>query len=162
MAHASSRQPIPRAWFPPAGGQDAARLESVPAEEREFGLFCLEFLASILDRRPDHVDALKVAAHYLTMLGYYADGLTLDRALGGLCPDDPAVLYNLACSLSLNRMADETFAALDDAVEKGYRDANHLLEDDDLAFVKEDARFAELIDRVLVLAAEKTGRAELA
>jgi hypothetical protein len=136
-------------WYPPGGGQDVKRLEAVPGEDREFGSFCLEFLASILKRRPDHVDALKVAAHYLTKLGYYADGLTLDRELAGLFPDDPVVLYNLACSLSLNGIADEAFAALETAVRKGYRDAGHLLDDEDLAFVRSDPRFPDFIGRIL-------------
>ena len=133
--------------YPPAGFQDRKRFSEVPPEEREYALFCLEFCGSVLRRRPGHLEALKLAAGYLTELGYYANGLEVDQALRALLPDDPGVAYNLACSLALNGMRAEALETLDQAIEKGYDNAEHMAEDGDLDALKAEAGFKLLLTR---------------
>ncbi|MDR0362825.1 MAG: hypothetical protein LBJ46_09115 [Planctomycetota bacterium] len=158
MAPANDKRLSVAGWYPPKGAQDKKRLRTIGTEERQYAEFCLEFLASILDRRPEQPDALKLAAHYLTLLGYYSDGLAVDRVIADLCPGDYLVMYNLACSYSLNAMLDESFATLAAAIGLGYDDIKHMTEDPDLANMQGDSRFSALIDKAIAAEAARHAR----
>lgn len=147
------------AIFPPTGPQDRERYLSVEKAEREYMMFCLEFCSRVLERRPCHLDALALAAGYFTEFGYYADGLRVDQALGALKPRDPVVLYNLACSYSLNSLPDEALDALMRAVENGYADHRHVENDRDLEAVRRDPRFAVVAAAIARKAGEAGGAA---
>lgn len=131
--------------FPPAGEQDKQRYQSVESGERDYLWFCLEFCNTVLTKRPHHLEALEMAANHFTDLGYYADGLRLDERLAALKPDDPGILYNLSCSLALIGRVEDAFAILARAVAKGYRDYRHMSTDRDLAPLREDPRFSDLL-----------------
>jgi len=109
----------------------------------------LEFLADFygreLTRKPGSLAALTDLGHVLTALGRYEEGLEIDRELAHRAPEDSSVLYNLACSLALTGHADEAFRTLERAILHGYADADHLAEDEDLASLREDPRFAALL-----------------
>lgn len=111
-----------------------------------------EFLADILaretGRRPRNVPALAELAHVLTRLGRFEDGLRIDRRLVELEPNNPTIHYNLACSLCLLERPDEALDALEIAAELGYDDPVHLLEDEDLASLRSDPRFVELVRKL--------------
>lgn len=135
--------------FPPTGVQNMERLSTVAAEDREYMMFCLEFCGAVLERRPSHIEALALAAGYYTELGFFADGLKVDRILLSLRPGDPLILYNLACSYSLNSLPDDALSALAEAVENGYTDHRHMEQDRDLAALREDPRFKSIIQSML-------------
>lgn len=131
--------------FPPKGRQDEERFQSVKREEREYLWFCLEFCDKVLERRPEHLEALEMAANHYTELGYYNDGLELDERLLALRPADPGVLYNLACSLALTGRRDDALRALAEAVRNGYGDYRHMASDRDLGPLRDSPRFQELL-----------------
>ena len=137
------------AIFPPTGQKDESRFRSVKDSDREYMLFCLEFCSEILDKRPTHVEALEVAANHFTELGYFSDGLELDRRLAALRPDDPGILYNLSCSLALVGSREEALATLEKAVDNGYGDHRHMSMDKDLAPIRSEPRFAEILTKAL-------------
>jgi tetratricopeptide (TPR) repeat protein len=60
-------------------------------------------------------------------------------------PRDSNTHYNLACARARQGKTDEAFASLQKAVELGFRDAKHIQVDDDLASLRQDARFAALV-----------------
>ena len=60
--------------------------------------------------------------------------------------------YNLACALALQGKTDAAFASLDQAIEKGFRDTNHMKADADLTSLRRDPRFAAALTK-----AEKLG-----
>lgn len=132
--------------FPPSGVQNKERSSSLPDEEREYMMFCLEFCDRVLRDRPGHFDALSLAAGYFTELGYFADGLRVDKMLTAMRPEDPTVLYNLACSFSLNCLFDDAIAVLEKAVARGYADHRHMRTDRDLTALRRDPRFDKLAD----------------
>ena len=107
--------------------------------------FLAEVLGHALTRRPDDVHVLSDLGHVLTRLGRLEEGLGIDRRLGELLPEDPTVHYNLACSLALLERADEALDALERSVDLGYRDVQHLLQDEDLASLRELPRFQALV-----------------
>lgn len=131
--------------FPPGGPRDDARWRSNSDEERDYSLFCLEFCSAVLDRRPDQYEALEAAANHFTALGYYADGLVLDERLVRMRPDDPGVLYNIACSLALVGRRGDALDALSRAVERGYSNHSHAAKDGDLAGLRDEPRFLLLL-----------------
>jgi len=109
--------------------------------------FEIGFYEGILAEDPDFVDALVPLAEAYTKAGLSEKGLEADLRLARLCPDDPTVHYNLACSYALTGRRDEALATLERAIELGYRDAGFMLKDSDLVSLHEDERFAELIAR---------------
>jgi len=86
--------------------------------------------------------------HLYTRLGRVEQGLAVDRELARRLPQDATVRYNLGCSLALGGDIDGAFAELARAVELGYGDAEHLRADEDLAALREDPRFGQLLERL--------------
>ena len=70
--------------------------------------------------------------------------MDIDLRLAKLCPNNPLVFYNLACSYSLLKRVDEAFAALAEAVSRGYDDAPWLNKDPDLDNLRQDSRFKKI------------------
>lgn len=103
--------------------------------------FSLEILAGEVARHPENLEALRELASELTAAGRLCEGLTIDRKLARLLPDEPEVHYNLACSLALLGDADDAFRALLRAAELGYDDLAHLERDRDLEVLRDDPRF---------------------
>ncbi len=66
-----------------------------------------------------------------------------------LQPDRPIPWYNLACSYVRMGMIEPAFAALQRALELGYRRLDHMMRDPDLKPLRADRRFARLIRRGL-------------
>jgi tetratricopeptide (TPR) repeat protein len=108
-----------------------------------------EFLVDLYDREttrhPLNLEVLAELAHVLTRLGRIEEGLEVDRRLVQLAPEDPTIHYNLACSLALLGEEDQALEALASSIELGYDDADQLAEDEDLASLREDVRFHELL-----------------
>ena len=120
--------------------------------------FEVRFFERILEADPDHVDALMFLGNSYTARGEHARGLEMDLRLSKLLPRNPLVRYNLACSYSLLTRLDDAFDALARAIEFGYADLEHMLQDDDLANMREDARFAGMVEAVeAVRAASRPG-----
>ena len=56
--------------------------------------------------------------------------------------------YNVACVHALRGNNDQAFKWLEKAVEGGFRDRGHITGDPDMASLREDARFAKLMDQL--------------
>ncbi|MFW6158889.1 MAG: TPR end-of-group domain-containing protein [Planctomycetota bacterium] len=108
----------------------------------------IEFYEDILQRNPDFVEVLMLLGTLYTGNQMYRKGLAVDRRLAELRADDPIVHYNLACSYSLIGQIDEAFDSLFKAVELGYRDLEHMNQDEDLDGMRSDARYAALVERM--------------
>ena len=107
-------------------------------------VFEIQFFEGVSRRDPDYVEALQILGDAYTKTGQWEKGLKIDKRLAHLCPDNPLVFYNLACSYSLLGKVDAGFGALAKAVKLGYRDAKWLIKDPDLANLREDSRFETL------------------
>lgn len=120
----------------------AERLDRLGAE------FLADFLGRSTARHPENLEALAELATTLTRLGRHAEGLAVDEQLVQRAPKDPTVHYNLACSLALCGRFGTALDALERAVELGYSDLKHLLEDEDLASIRKEERFRTLVERL--------------
>jgi tetratricopeptide (TPR) repeat protein len=106
--------------------------------------FEIDFFEGISRRDPDYIEALQILGDAYTKSGQWEKGLRIDERLAKLCPENPLVFYNLACSYSLLKRVDEAFAALTEAVKRGYDDARWLVKDPDLANIRQDLRFEKI------------------
>lgn len=107
--------------------------------------FEIEFFAAILGRSAGYVDILRVHGNNLTLKGRHAEGLQVDKKLVQLRPNDPNVHYNLACSYAVMKQPDLALKTLRQAIELGYRDFRYMREDRDLATIRHDPRFKQLL-----------------
>ena len=117
------------------------RGRSASKEDLEFEI---RFFEGISHRDPDFIEALQILGDAYTKTGQWEKGLKVDERLAKLCPDNPLVFYNLACSYALLKHVDEAFAALDQAVRLGYNDARWLTKDPDLDNLRQDNRFEKI------------------
>ncbi len=82
-----------------------------------------------------------------SMIGVALEGdITDENELKTLSDMDCLVMYNLACLEALDGNTDEAFTWLEGSVDAGYGDPDWMLADEDIAGLREDARFGELVD----------------
>jgi putative intracellular protease/amidase len=94
-----------------------------------------------------------VACHHigycLHALGKLDEALPWHERAAALREKDPQLgaraTYNIACVHALKGNKDEAIAALKLTVERGFKSAEHLRRDDDLASLREDQRFKDLL-----------------
>ena len=60
-------------------------------------------------------------------------------------PEDPMLLYNVACTYAQLGMPQESLDALERSVEKGWGDKNWIEHDSDLNPIREDARYKAIV-----------------
>jgi tetratricopeptide (TPR) repeat protein len=104
----------------------------------------IAFLEAAIRRDPENVDAMAELGHAYTAHGRYEDGLRLDERLVGLLPDHPIVHYNLGCSLALLGRREAALEAIEEAVARGFDDLGVMLNDEDLASLRDEERFQQL------------------
>ena len=104
----------------------------------------IDFLEGVLKRDRRYVEALQLLGDDYTRRGRYEDGLKVDRRLARLCPDDPLVHYNLACSFSLTDEFRKAANALRKALHYGYRDFEFMKTDPDLEPLRGQLIYAKL------------------
>ena len=102
------------------------------------------FLEGLVRRDPTYVDALQILGDHYTCRGRYLDGLKVDERLARLQPRNALVFYNLACSYSLTNQFDLAAAALENAINLGYRDFNWLAKDPDLRKLRQQPAYRDI------------------
>ena len=110
--------------------------------------FEIWFYEGITSRCPNYVEVLQALGNAYTSRGYYEKGLWVDLKLARLCPRDPVVQYNLACSYSLIGEVDDAVSRLRRSVELGYDDVQQMNTDPDLRNVRSDARYGDILDLI--------------
>jgi hypothetical protein len=108
----------------------------------------ISFLEALRARSPDFTDVLRLLGLAYSQRGRHQDALSVDEQLARLCPDDPRVFYNLACSYSLARRPGRSITALGRALNRGYRDYRWILKDPDLANARRHPLFRWISQRI--------------
>lgn len=90
---------------------------------------------------PDDARALYLGAGILIDLGEREDGLEWARRALALDPDDPRVLYNLACLHCGANRYDEAVDYFVRAIGAGYASREWIDKDMDLNPIRDDPRF---------------------
>src|SRR5690242_6816371 len=102
------------------------------------------FLKGVVQRDPKFVEALQILGDDYTRRGKFAECRKVDEKLARLRPEDPTMLYNLACSYSLTKRYDRAVGALNRAIEQGYRDFKWLVKDPDLRGLRQHPLFKKI------------------
>jgi tetratricopeptide (TPR) repeat protein len=123
-----------------------------PQERRDLDVE-IGFIEGVVKRDPQFIEALKILGDDYTRRGRFVDGLKVDEQLLHLRPEDPMVHYNLACSYSLTEHYDQAVAALDKALNLGYRDFGWLSKDPDLKTLRKHPLFRSIQAKVKALSA---------
>lgn len=84
----------------------------------------------------------------------YEKAVEACRRLIALAPGEPGPHYNLACALARLGKTPDALAALEMAVLKGFGDPDHMRQDEDLATLRAEPRFARCMHK-----AEETAKA---
>ena len=106
------------------------------------------FLEGVVTRDPTYTEALQILGDDYTRRGRFHDGLKVDEQLVRLRPADALVHYNLACSYSLTEQFEAAAAALDRALDLGYRDFKWLSKDPDLARLRKHRFYQKIRARI--------------
>ncbi len=113
----------------------------------------IEFIAGVVRRAPDYVEALQVLGDDYTRRGKFTDGLNVDEQLARLRPADPLTHYNLACSYSLTEQFEAAVLALERALDLGYRDVKWMSRDPDLKKLRRHPLYQKIRARIKAMAA---------
>lgn len=116
----------------------------------------IELLETAVVKARENVDILVRLGELYSRSGRIREGLAVDLRLVTLAPRDPIVLYNLACSLSLWHKPEPALRMLELALEYGYDDEDHLVQDPDLAAVGELGAFDDFLSRLRLRASIRT------
>jgi len=106
------------------------------------------FLEGVVRRDPTYIEALQVLGDVYTRRGRFDEGLKVDEQLSRLRPADALVHYNLACSYSLTEQFEAAAAALNRALDLGYRDFKRLAKDADLATFRKHPLYKKIRSRI--------------
>jgi tetratricopeptide (TPR) repeat protein len=116
-------------------------------EQRDLDV-SIGFLEGIVRRDPGYIEALQLLGDDYTRRGKFQSGLEVDERLTQMRPGDPLVQYNLACSYSLTAQFEKAAAALDRAIDLGYRDFKWLARDPDLKALRTHALYKAIQSKV--------------
>ena len=89
---------------------------------------------------------LSEEASMLTQRKQYAAAAEDLALLALIAPNNPRVLYNLACAYALNRDRGRAVDALRRAVEKGFKDAAAIERDKDLEGLRDDPAYKQIVE----------------
>jgi tetratricopeptide (TPR) repeat protein len=110
--------------------------------------FEIKFFESVHRRDPRYTDVVEILGGLYTKTGRITDGLRMDRKLVRLQPDNATAHYNLACSLALTKRKAAALKELEQAIALGYNDADWMLQDPDLAELKNLPEFQKLLGQL--------------
>ena len=109
--------------------------------------FEIRFFEGLVAESPDFLDALIALAEAYTKRGLVQKGMETDEKITRLRPQDPLAHYNLACSYALLGKITEALTSIQRALQSGYRDLPHMVQDSDLENLRKDPRLRELLLR---------------
>ena len=114
-------------------------------EERDAGLRrALKLMEDRLELNPDDARAANLAAAFLARLGDLSKAVEYaDRSLA-IDPEDPMLLYNVACTYVALSRYDDAMNCLERAVDKGFGHKEWIDHDPDLDPLRDNLRFQAL------------------
>ena len=101
-----------------------------------------------LELHPDDARALYLGASSLVQIGDMEGGLKWAGRAMAMDPDNPSVLYNVACVYALVGDTDKAIDCLEDSITTGMGQKEWIEHDSDLDSLRESPRFQELVAKL--------------
>ncbi|HET9167664.1 MAG TPA: tetratricopeptide repeat protein, partial [Candidatus Angelobacter sp.] len=121
------------------------RALNLKAEARQAYQQGLRKIENHLQLNPDDVRAVYMKSGSLAGIGENAHALEWsDRALS-MDPEEPSVLYNVACNYALLNEIDKALDCIEKAFDKGFGHKEWMEHDPDFASIKNHPRFKALM-----------------
>ena len=140
----SAREDYQAAFF---GAQAREALGSA-ADAKEHYRMALDVAERHMDLNPDDPRAATMRAVSLCRLGRLEEGKEwAERALE-IDPADAGVRYNVACLFALEQETERAIDCLEEAIAAGFGNRAWIRQDPDLASLKDNPRFEELVSGV--------------
>ena len=114
----------------------------------------ITFMEGVVGRDPQFLDAWRVLSDAYSRRGKLDEGLKADERLARLRPEDPSVLYNLACSYSLAKKFEEAASVLSRAISNGFVDFKWLMKDPDLSALRKEPPFKKVWAKISAFQAD--------
>jgi TolB-like protein/Flp pilus assembly protein TadD len=115
------------------------------AEARRIFQECLKKIENHLQLNPDDVRAVYMKAGSFIGLGDHAQAIEWsDRALS-MDPEEPSVLYNVACNYALLNEQEKALDCIEKAFDKGFGHKEWMEHDPDFLSIKNHPRFKALM-----------------
>jgi serine/threonine protein kinase/Tfp pilus assembly protein PilF len=108
----------------------------------------LEIVEKHLEMNPDNARALYLSAHGLVELGELEKGFEWAKRALSIDPEDPIVLYNIACVYSLAGKVEDAINYFERSLETGYAHKEWVENDSYLDSIRSHDRFKALLKRL--------------
>jgi len=108
----------------------------------------LQIIEQHLQMNPDEARALYLGAGMLVQLGEKARGLDWAGRALQVDPEDPSILYNVACIYAVEEQVEPAIECLEKALDHGFGHKEWLLHDPDLDVLRSHPRFQQLVSRL--------------
>lgn len=108
----------------------------------------LQVVEKHLELNPDDARAHYLGGSALIEMGQTEKGLEWTRRALDIDPDEPATLYNVACSHSIAGASDDALGYLERAIDAGFGYKEWLENDSDFDTIREHPRFRALVSRL--------------
>ncbi len=119
-------------------------------EQRDLD-FEISFMQGVVRRDPGFTEAWRVLSEDFSRRGKFDEAFKADEQLARMQPDDPGILYNLACSYALLKNVEAAVGVLGQAIAKGFTDFKWLLKDPDLVNLRKSAIFKKFWIKISAL-----------
>lgn len=131
----------------PADLQQVRKAADAAVQAGEFETAAAGF-RKLTEANPKDAQAWHMLGYSLHAGGKLDEALPIHLKAAGFKATAAPASYNVACVHAMQGHTDEAFAWLDKAIARGFRDADLLANDTDLASLRKDARFAALTDKL--------------
>ncbi|MBZ5516063.1 MAG: protein kinase [Acidobacteriia bacterium] len=108
----------------------------------------LALIEKHLEVHPDDARALYLGANSLLQVGEREKGLDWARRALAMDPEEPSILYNVACVYALQGAINEAIECLEGAVKFGFGHKEWIRNDSDLDALRSHPRFQALLERL--------------
>jgi tetratricopeptide (TPR) repeat protein len=108
----------------------------------------LEIVERHLELNPDNARALYLSAHGLVELGEPKKGFECAKRALSIDPEDPCVLYNIACIYALAGKVEEAINYFERSIETGYAHKEWIENDCYLDSIRDHPRFQKTLKKL--------------
>lgn len=146
-APAAAPKPAPAPTPAPAPKPDPMAAANALFDAQKYAEAAKAYEA-ITKEQPKNAEAWFRLGYSLHVLGQLDAAIAAHTKAAEFPDYRPVALYNLGCAQALKGNPDAAFDALNKSVDSGFNELKQLQQDEDLKTLRQDARYAALVERL--------------